>query len=493
MTGPVLCVDVGSTFTKAVLVDAASGALLDTASHRTTIGTDVMEGYAAVRRALSQFGEPSEVLACSSAGGGLRLAVVGYEREVTAHAGERVGLSAGARVVHVAAGPLTPADVRALRASRPDIVLLVGGTDGGNSDILRHNASRLARARLAPPVVVAGNADAADEVAAALAATGRRFVVTGNVLPRIGVIAPTGARAAIRETFLRHVIGGKGLSRGPAFGRLVRAATPDAMLTGVQVLASVARSDVLVVDVGGATTDVYSVVDLGSAAPSVSPGDHGKPARAELMSSGSPGDHGKPAGAELMSSGSAGDNDKSARAEVAGLRAPRGDVVGQLREARTVEGDLGMRWNALGVVAAADTERLALSEGARGYAGTVAAEVGHLPTGAEETAYELELATAAAVVAVRRHARPQAPSEGPRPLHDVRLAVGSGGALRHAEPDRAKAVVEAVLTDHPGGWRTPRGATAAVDTAYVLFAVGLLAPDHPDLARGLVSSVVGAG
>ena len=84
----------------------------------------------------------ADVLACSSAGGGLRLAVVGYERAVTAEAGHRVGLSAGARVVHVAAGPMDDAAFAALLDARPDVVLLVGGTDGGNAEVLLHNAER---------------------------------------------------------------------------------------------------------------------------------------------------------------------------------------------------------------------------------------------------------------------------------------------------------------------------------------------------------------
>jgi len=88
----VLCVDVGSTFTKAVLVDVATGDVLGTASHPTTVATDVMDGVDAVRATLAGHGEPDDVLVCSSAGGGLRLAVVGYEREVTAEAGHRVAL-----------------------------------------------------------------------------------------------------------------------------------------------------------------------------------------------------------------------------------------------------------------------------------------------------------------------------------------------------------------------------------------------------------------
>ncbi len=231
----VLCVDFGSTFTKAALVDGADGALVATASHATTLATDVLDGYAAIREQL--IGERvDEVLACSSAGGGLRLAVVGYEREVTAEAGHRVGLSAGAKVVHVSAGTLDTEGISALKAARPDVVLLVGGTDGGNAEVLLHNARRLGTARIAAAVVLAGNAEARDEALHELQSRGRKVVATDNVLPAIGVLEPRPARAAIRDVFIRHVIGGKGLSRGKDFAAMVRAATPDVVLAGVEVL-----------------------------------------------------------------------------------------------------------------------------------------------------------------------------------------------------------------------------------------------------------------
>ena len=438
----VLCVDVGSTFTKAVLVDVGTGEVLGTASSPTTVATDVMDGVDAVRAALAHLtGEagPDEVLVCSSAGGGLRLAVVGYEREVTAEAGFRVGLSAGAKVVHVASGAMTGADVTALRAAAPDLVLLVGGTDGGNADVLLHNARRIAKARLGAPVVVAGNTEAADDVAALLASTGRRFVVTGNVLPRIGVVAPEAARAAIREVFLTHVIGGKGLSRGRGFAELVRAPTPDAVLRGVEVLADVVGGDVLVVDVGGATTDVYSVI--------------------------------------------------TPQGEDATIHR---EVVGTLWHARTVEADLGMRWNAEGVVEAADRERMPLSRTVVHWAAVVAADTGHLARTEKQWAAEEELAATAAVVAVRRHGRPPHASERPRPLADVALVVGSGGVLRHAPGGLGDRVLARVTADHGGGWRVPEAARTRVDTAYVLFAVGLLADGYPEAAAALAAPLASA-
>ena len=130
----ILAVDFGSTFTKGVLI-ADDGTVLGTAETVTT-GTqrrgDILDGYRKLRQTLD-VSDDVAVQACSSAGGGLRLAVVGYERTVTAQAGHRVGLSAGAKVVHVAAGELATADIAAVRGARPDMVLLVGGTDGGNS------------------------------------------------------------------------------------------------------------------------------------------------------------------------------------------------------------------------------------------------------------------------------------------------------------------------------------------------------------------------
>jgi uncharacterized protein (TIGR01319 family) len=445
----ILAVDFGSTFTKGALL-ADDGTVLGTASTPTT-GTqrrgDILDGYRDLRERLGVRGD-AVVRACSSAGGGLRLAVVGYERTVTAQAGHRVGLSAGAKVVHVAAGELTTADVAGVRASRPDMILLVGGTDGGNSNVLLHNAARLAKGAVgghgahAVPVVVAGNVEARDEAAGVLATTDRPTVLADNVLPQIGVIAPESARAAIREAFLHHVIGGKGLSRDPAFAAMVEAATPDAVLRGVEVLASVAGGgDVLVVDIGGATTDVYSCL--------------------------------------------------TPEGEDAGLRK---DVVAPLWHARTVEGDLGMRWNAQHVVEAAAAEHLLDgvrdADALRAYAARVHEQPGSLPADDVERDLDLELARLAALVAVRRHARPAQPTEAPRPLANVTALVGSGGVLRHTDEAGRQRVLGAVLADHAGGWKVPRAASATVDTAYLLFAAGLLATDAPDVARAVAAQIL---
>ncbi|MDW5325865.1 glutamate mutase L [Plantactinospora sp. KLBMP9567] len=446
MTSYAVCADVGSTWTKVAVVDLADGTLLASASGQTTVGTDVLHGLeAAVAEATAGLSGAGSApwYVCSSAGGGLRLAVLGYEELITARAGHQVGLSAGARVVHVGAGRLDGAGLAALRAARPDVVLLVGGTDGGDAEVLSANAGRLARARFRVPVVVAGNAVAAPAVRELLAGRGVPVVVAGNVLPSIGVLAAGPARAAIREVFLRHVIGGKRLSRGGRFARLVRAATPDAVLTGVESLADRLGGDLLVVDVGGATTDVYSVL-----VPDERAGGPARPA------------------------------------------------AGTLWRARTVEGDLGVRWSAPGVVRAAVAERL-LSPGEEGplaaVAATLAAEPGRLVATGERAA-ERRIAALAAVVAVRRHARGGGAAGQPgRDLRDVRLLVGSGGVFRHAGPVVAAGMLDGVSTDYAGGWPLPRSARTVVDVTYVLAAAGLLAQPHPVAAAGLLHRHLLAG
>ena len=444
----VVCGDVGSTYTKVAVVDVATGRLVATAAHPTTIATDVLDGLAAALDAVAAEvpgADLSNIRLCSSAGGGLRLAVVGYESLVTAEAGHRVGLSAGARVVHVATGKLTTAAIGELRAARPDVILLVGGTDGGDAEVLLHNAARLASARVRVPIVVAGNTDARDEVCRLLDARGARFVATDNVLPRIGVLNPVPARAAIRSVFLTHVIGGKKLSQGRLGGRrfvdLVRGPTPDLVLTGVEALADDFGVDLAVVDIGGATTDVYSVL---TPDPEQSTG-------------------------------------------------PRAEVAGTLWRSRTVEGDLGMRWSATGVVAAAAVERVPVSplpvdEGLSAAASRRVADPGFLPASDVDRAEDLRIAELAAIVALRRHARGE-PGGAPRKdLRDVRLVIGSGGVLRHAEPAAAASVLAGPLHDLAGGWPLPRHADTVVDVAYVLAAAGLLAEDFPDASRQLLHS-----
>jgi hypothetical protein len=422
----VVCVDIGSTYTKAALVDVGTGALVATAQAPTT--ADVVDGVLAATA-----GFDGSVLACSSAGGGLRLAVVGYEELISAEAGHRAALSAGARVVHVAAGRLDDDALALLRKIDPDVVLLVGGTDGGEASVLRHNAAALASmaslqgpgasvrgpggSEVLPwsvPVVLAGNAAVRDEVTAVLRDGGLPVHATDNVLPDIGRLAPEPARTAIREVFLEHVIGGERLSTDPRLRQWVRAVTPDAVLEGVSVLAGLRSSaevpGVVVLDVGGATTDVYCVPD-----PDAEQATLGR------------------------------------------------EAVGVPARRRTVEGDLG-------VVSSVDDLRAAA-----------------LAEGLAPDDDPLSLGEAAATVALRRHLRAEAAyGPGGAGARGVGLVVLSGGVFRHADPVAVDGVVARLAADRGGAGSVLSGTPVVVDRRYVLAAAGLLAAEHPDAAAGLL-------
>jgi uncharacterized protein (TIGR01319 family) len=463
VTTPVVCVDFGSTFTKAVLVDLDTGDLLATASHPTTLpdadGTgDVLDGYDACVAVLAEQDRravDADVLACSSAGGGLRIAVVGNEELVTAEAGRRVALSSGGKVVLVLSGGLDAGKLAELREAEPDVVLLVGGTDGGNAEVLEGDADFLARATWPGPVVVAGNVESQPIVGALLEESRTPYVLADNVVPKIGVLAPDSARRAIREIFLSHVIGGKHLSnrtdaRGRAFTELVRGATPDVVLTGVELLARglddqhPGAGDVVVVDVGGATTDVHSVVEL--------------------------------------------DPEDSGLAR---------EVVATTPVTRTVEGDLGMRWSAISTAAAAGRDDLAAAAAYR------RAHPDFLPDSDVEREADLDIAAAAVRIALERHAGRSKVVVSPegrvversgKDLREVDLLVGSGGVLRHGGPDAVRRVLLPATGDaFEGGWQLPRDPVVVVDRDYVLAAAGLLADEHPLAAHRLVSRLATVG
>lgn len=458
-------VDFGSTFTKVRAVDAG-GRLLAAAQHRTTVEGDVLDGLQAALAALAEQGQElglNDVLACSSAGGGLRMGVVGLVEDLTAEAARQAALGAGARVLGVVSGGLGEAGAaRRLLAEEPDIVLLVGGTDGGDRESLLASARALAAAGPTVPVVLAGNAEAQDEAAALLGEAGAHVVRAPNVMPAIGELAPEPAREALRELFISHVIGGKLGGSAATLEHLVRMATPDAALRGVEVLAEVLAEEgspggVLVVDVGGATTDVHSW------AP--------EPDRP-------------------------------------GYKRP---LLPQATAARTVEADLGMRWNAPGIVAAAEDEGLIerdcnMSRIAAQTAITLreaaerrAADPGFLPADDEERAVDRRLARLAIAVALRRHAGCRRVSLEPdgavlrndgRDLSAVPVLVGTGGVLQGMSGEELEDSLE--LAHHGREERLlPRRARAGIDRRGTLSAAGLLASADPAAARALMAAEVG--
>ena len=309
-----LTVDFGSTYTKVCAIDADNKKVIGTSKAFTTIQTDVGEGYdAALRELQSAVGrlEYSEKLACSSAGGGLKMIAVGLVPELTAKAARMAASSAGAKVTNTFSYELSSREQEAMFSAAPDIVLLCGGTDGGNRDVIIHNAKKIAEIERDFSVIYAGNKSAADDAEEILRGAGKNVIVCKNVMPVFNVLDITPAKNAIRTLFIERIIHAKGLSKIQQEMTAEIIPTPLAVFEGAELLSKGSgecegMGALLAVDVGGATTDVYSMCD-------------GKPARSDVVIKGLPEPFAK----------------------------------------RSVEGDLGLRYNIDSLAESASTEIVA--------------------------------------------------------------------------------------------------------------------------------------
>ena len=196
---PVLLIDFGSTYTKVTAIDLDRELLLGTAASYTTVETDVTEGLANALALLEAKTGPltfAHRYACSSAAGGLRMMASGLVPELTAQAAREASLGAGAKVLKTYSFQLTEDDAEEIAALKPDIFLLVGGTDGGNTECILHNAQVLAEVGGEFPIVVAGNRTASRQCQRIL--EGREVHLCENVMPRFGVLNIEPAQKAIR-------------------------------------------------------------------------------------------------------------------------------------------------------------------------------------------------------------------------------------------------------------------------------------------------------
>ncbi len=209
-------------------------------------------------------------LSTSSAGGGLQMLVAGVVHNITTESAERAALGAGAIVMESVSADDGREDyerIETIRHIKPDIVLVTGGIDGGSTAHVVEMAEILVAASPRPrfgdtlklPVIYAGNADAAVEVSQILSKRAQ-VVVVPNVRPRLDHENLGPAREAIHEFFLSHV-----MSHSPGYGTLMSWSpvpimpTPAAVGDIVQMYAERTGKNVLCVDIGGATTDVFSV------------------------------------------------------------------------------------------------------------------------------------------------------------------------------------------------------------------------------------------
>jgi uncharacterized protein (TIGR01319 family) len=263
----VATVDIGSTWTKGatfeILRDEVK--ILQRSAHPTTV-SNLADGFFAVLQEMVG-GDPLAMIRSgrimlqysSSAKGGLAVAAIGLVPEVTLEISKIAAQSAGAKLTQVFSYKLTRQDIASLEASPPDILLFAGGTDGGNTNYLLSNAQAIGRSAIDCEIIYAGNRAVAEEVAELLA--GKRLKVVDNLLPSFDDPNPDPARDAIRAIFLDTIVKGKGLDVIMEATGSQPVPTPFAVLEYARAIREHVPGweNFILFDMGGATTDVYSV------------------------------------------------------------------------------------------------------------------------------------------------------------------------------------------------------------------------------------------
>lgn len=446
-----LFVDFGSTNTKVTLIDIAQEKILATAKAYTTVATDVMigfrEAYDKIKAQVPDF-TVLKSLACSSAAGGLKIIAIGLVPELTSEAAKRAALGAGAKVIHTYSHKLNNDEADEIVHSNADIILLAGGTDGGDSQCIVHNAEQLKTHGIKVPVVVAGNKSAGDDIKAIFGSEVEYYIVD-NVMPKINKLNVENARETIRSIFMKNIVKARGMEHvaGKIDGLIMP--TPAAVLKAAEVLCRGTDNedglgDLAVIDIGGATTDIHSA-------------SYGDPTRGGVF--------------------------------VYGLEEPF--------MKRTVEGDLGMRYSIHSVLEVAGMRLLrCYLKNSEKY--DVEAELqkrsdntAFISENESDRNFDCAIAKLCADISMARHVgRLQQVYNGGdgamwqqegKDLGAIPYLIGTGGILVF-NPAYAEIMSAALSREDEPLVLKPKAPKFLLDKAYILAAMGLLATENADMA-----------
>lgn len=378
-----------------------------------------------------------EFLASSSAAGGLRMTVHGLVRDMTVRAAREAALGAGANISMVTSGKLRESDIEKLRAISPNIIMIAGGLDFGERETALHNAHMIKGSGLNSPIIYAGNKENQDEIRNILNGYAGRLYLTPNVYPRIDELNVEPARRVIQEVFEEHITEAPGMHKVHEMvkGRIMP--TPGAVMESAKLLYEY-LGDLVVVDVGGATTDVHSVAE----------------------------------GSEEIS---------------------RILLAPEPLAKRTVEGDLGVyvnRWNLADLIGI-DVLEKEFGKDAR----ELVRDLKPIPLDQRELRLAARLTEKAVEVSIRRHAGVtrhlygeaggrKAVAEG-KDLTSVRHVIGTGGALVRLAGGRE--ILEKIHKSGKGTELLPGNeAKVYLDTKYIMASVGVMTGSYREGALELL-------
>lgn len=454
-----LLIDFGSTYTKLTAVDIGKEAIAATAKAITTVDTGIMDGFrTALEDIYEKIGRQAvfvKKLACSSAAGGLKMVAIGLVPDLTAEAAKRAALGAGARVIKTFSFNLSSDEIDEIRGIKPDIILLAGGTDGGNRDTIVFNARMIAASDIRKPVIVAGNKSARDEIREIFNQSQVEYYVCDNVMPRLNVLEVEPAREEIRHVFMSRIIEAKGMGDAEHLINGILMPTPQSVLKAAEILSTGSdkeegAGDLIVVDIGGATTDVHSLCD-------------GEPTKTGVT--------------------------------LRGLEEPYAK--------RTVEGDLGMRYSALSLFEASSTREI--KKHLKDKTVDIEAQCRHrshnirmVPQTEADIDFDEAMAKVATDHSMTRHAgvieavySPMGMvfSQTGKDLMEVKYMIGTGGVLVYSKNPQA-ILAEGCYKEEEINSLRPKHPKFVVDKSYILSAMGLLAEEDPDLAVRMMKKYI---
>ena len=457
-----LLVDFGSTNTKLTVVDIDKEEIVLTSKSVTTIEDDIMRGfnnaYEQIADKVAEYQiEFVDKLGCSSAAGGLKMIAIGLVPELTSEAAKRASLGAGAKILKTYSYELTDDDVEEMLSLKPEIILLSGGTDGGNKETIIKNAQTLARYEIKVPIIVACNKNAQPEIVKIFDEVGFDYHRSENVMPSINVLNVENVRNIIREVFMKNIVHAKGLDNAVKYVGDVLMPTPAAVLNAAQLLSQGTEredglGDLIVVDIGGATTDIHSLCE-------------GYPTKGGIT--------------------------------MKGLAEPFAK--------RSVEGDLGMRYSVLSGYQAAGYRKFTTY-----YADDISIEeveeavqirhdnIEFVPITDKDKKFDATIAKVCCDLAIQRHAGYIETSFSPfgsmfaqygKDLTGVKYLIGTGGVLVHN--DYPVNILKASNFDEeePDSLR-PIKPKYLLDKTYILSAMGLLSTKEPDIALRIMKKYI---
>ena len=390
--------------------------------------------------------EYDEMLATSSAAGGLKMTVHGLVYDMTARAAKGAALGAGGIIHYVTAGKLRRTDLKKIEEIQPNLILIAGGVDYGERDTALDNAEKIRALGLKTPIIYAGNIENQEEMELIFdEESGQKLYNVENVYPRIDDMNVEPCRRVIQAAFEDHITNAPGMEhvRDMVNGPIIP--TPGAVMQCTKLLND-CLGEVMVIDVGGATTDVHSVCK---------------------------------------------ESDNVARI----MTAPEPFAK------RTVEGDLGVYVNRMKVIESIGEEEFRAKAEKAGFDPDAAlASYVAIPKTEEEFKLVEMLTEEAVMKAVDRHAGQIRYIYGPsgrstvaegKDLTPVKYIVGTGGALTRL-PHREEIMGRICQYDQTGTKLFPTShARIAVDNDYIMASLGVLSVKHREGAIKLLEKSLG--